>query len=180
MRTIKGRYINAAANSGALLGSANLLLKSQAFDNAAWTKSGQVAAAPTVTADAAVAPDGTTTADKLDFPAVTSSQYSEAYQSITTVNATYTVSIYIMGVSSSGVIYLGLQSGVSGYTACNFVSGQWTRFSFSLTATAGTSYLVFGVNTVAPLGTPTSSALSVYAWGAQFQAGGLGPYRPAL
>lgn len=66
----------------------NLLTYSEQFDNAAWTKTNA-----TVTANAAVAPDGTTTADKLIVN--NGATNGRPQQAVTTANATvYTVSCY--------------------------------------------------------------------------------------
>ena len=48
----------------------NLLLQSESFDNSYWAK-----LASTITANSAVAPDGTTSADKLAEDATTASHY---------------------------------------------------------------------------------------------------------
>src|SRR4029077_1644502 len=47
----------------------NSALRSQQIENAAWTAANAVVAAPTITANAAVAPDGTTTAERVQIPA---------------------------------------------------------------------------------------------------------------
>ena len=48
----------------------NLVIQSQTFDNAAWTKAaGGTGSVPVVTANDALAPDGTLTADKVVFNA---------------------------------------------------------------------------------------------------------------
>jgi len=66
----------------------NLLTYSEQFDNSAWTKQDS-----TITANATVSPDGTTTADKLAETAVTGSNY--AYQTMSfTAGVTYTLSVY--------------------------------------------------------------------------------------
>jgi hypothetical protein len=67
----------------------NVLLRSEQFDNASWTK-GNI----TVTADAVVAPDGQTTADKLaESDTVNHAHY--AYQDVTGSNGLYSaMSVY--------------------------------------------------------------------------------------
>src|SRR5688500_13085954 len=52
----------------------NLMVRSQEFDNAVWTKNATGAGvAPVVTANYAVAPDGTTSAERVQFSATPSS-----------------------------------------------------------------------------------------------------------
>ena len=75
----------------------NLLTYSQEFDNAAWTKS-----RATVTANAAVAPDGTTTADKL-IPTAVSNTHRMYQGSITHgVLRTYTYTCYLKAAEYTG------------------------------------------------------------------------------
>ena len=63
---------------------ANQLTRSQDLSHADWVKGSFTVAAPTITANACLAPDGTMTADLLHFPAVAApaggSQYSFIYQ----------------------------------------------------------------------------------------------------
>lgn len=79
----------------------NLLLQSQTFGNASWTKTGA-----TVTADAAVAPDGTTTADRLISSVSTGSNTAFAGQQVTVTTATdYIFSVYLKpGTSPTTVV----------------------------------------------------------------------------
>lgn len=65
----------------------NLLVKSQAFDDAAWSK-----VAVTVTADAAAAPGGSVSADKI-IPS-TGDTLHYFHQAVTTASAIYTYSHY--------------------------------------------------------------------------------------
>ena len=82
-RTDKGVLIEGART--------NLCLQSQTFDNASWTKS-----RATVTADAAVAPDGTTTADKLveDSSATTTHRTQQGVTKAASA-IQYTASVYV-------------------------------------------------------------------------------------
>src|SRR4029078_473552 len=50
--------------------STNVMLNSGDAGNASWVKSNNVAVAPVVTSNQAIAPDGTTTAARVVFPAV--------------------------------------------------------------------------------------------------------------
>ena len=69
----------------------NRLTYTQEFDNAAWSK---VGTAPTITANDAVAPDSTTTADKIQFNAASIS--NRLAQTMSTSGTTpITLSIYL-------------------------------------------------------------------------------------
>src|SRR5262249_23333839 len=82
----------------------NRLLWSQGIDNAAWGKLGSGGpTAPTVTADAIVAPDGTMTAEAVAFPAIGSGgQYSEINQVVSGIGGpgtSFTFSIWLKAAS---------------------------------------------------------------------------------
>ena len=76
---------------GALIEGAgtNLCLQSQTFDNASWSKSNV-----TVTADQAAAPDGTTTADKVEGAAGAAGG-AQIYQTWAATATAFTYSVYI-------------------------------------------------------------------------------------
>jgi hypothetical protein len=97
--TDQGLLIEAAAT--------NRLLRSQEFDNASWAKTNA-----TVTANAAVAPDGTTTADKLvaDVAGGASVQHRVDQTPVTTAGA-QTISVY---ASPAGYDYITLRIGTAG------------------------------------------------------------------
>lgn len=81
----------------------NLILHSEAFDNAIWVKSGV-----TVTADAAVAPDGTMTADKLVES--TGSGFHAVYQVITSDAPAAVFAVY---AKPAGRDWIGVQIGAA-------------------------------------------------------------------
>jgi hypothetical protein len=157
----------------------NTFLRSQEFDNAAWTKWGVGVAAPVVTADQAVAPDGTTTADKVDLTATSAAQRSSLYQ-IPGITTDVSMSVYVKGVSTSGTIDLcTANGGGASCTSCAFVSTSWTRcFRENVSVTAGANSPTIGNNTADNGGTarPTQS---VYLWQADHQetlyGSGIGP-----
>lgn len=81
----------AGANRGILIeeSRANLVFPSEALDNASWLKSGC-----TITANAAVAPDGTTTADKIVGDAGASNRYCGS-NAVTGTNTRYAGSVFL-------------------------------------------------------------------------------------
>ena len=85
------------------VGSENLLLRSEEMDNASWVKSGL-----TVTANAAIAPDGTLTADLLSNVSAES-----IYQQTTLPAASgtvYTYSLYVKSASSDWIRFIVFES----------------------------------------------------------------------
>jgi Phage T7 tail fibre protein len=165
----------------------NLFTYSQAFDNAAWPKSGN---SVTVTADATTAPDGTSTADKMVEAAITAGHRLEC-SAFTAVNgAAYTISVYAKA-SERGFLYIrtnlvttdtvgawfNLSTGAVGTTSAGFtaaitsVGNGWYRCSVVCTANTTTSrYVAFGLSTAdneySYLGDGTSG---IFLWGAQME-----------
>ncbi len=120
----------------------NWALWSQAFDTAlTWVPTSAVVAAPTVTANAAVAPDGTTTAERVQFPAVGALGNSLLVQT-TAKTGVISTGVYVKGVYDGGLPDGGPDDGGttvgSIYTyvsttaavvcqACPYTSGAWNR-----------------------------------------------------
>ena len=165
----------------------NLLTYSEQFDNAAWVKT---TAGDTITANAVVAPDGTTTADKLT-PDTTSTGGHRIYQSVST-SSTSTLSFYAKAagyshafVTASGVnwVYFDLSAGTvesslgTGWTAATITDAGngWYRCT-ATTSTANTAYYIGVYNAAATNGNsaPTfagNGTSGIYVWGAQLEAG---------
>ena len=152
----------------------NLLLQSEDFTNASWTKSGfGTGVAPTVTANQGVAPDGTLTADRVDFNCVGAtspdrSVVSQTYASAT-VGAPYTSSLYIKAFDATSVgktiRFTNESSSVNQVLIT--LTDQWQRVPNTFAA-GSTSYAVV----IETRGTVTSSATaSVLLWGAQLNTG---------
>ena len=160
----------------------NLLLQSQTFDNASW-----LTASLSVTANAASAPDGTVTADKLIAAASTDFHY--IYQSVTTPTGC-TVSVYMKsGEYTSGSIFLS-QGGNNG-AIFNLTTGVVTSVSgagntASITSVGNGWYRCSVTNSGDPSDliriAPQNGALDsftgdgtsgIYIWGAQLA---VGPY----
>jgi hypothetical protein len=144
----------------------NDALRSEEFDNAAWVKVASGVAAPTVTADAATAPDNTTTADRIQIPATTAGQYSVVDQSAGTYR--YSGSLFIKGNSQSGTLDLDCHNGSDHCSTCAYVADSWTRCSCD-SVTSGASLFIFG-NYGAGCGS-ARDAQDFFAWGAQVESG---------
>lgn len=90
-RTPRGIEITAITSFAGGGTWSNLLLQSQTIDTASWTKTDA-----TVTANAATAPDGTTTADRLASSVSSGSNTAFAEQQVTVATATdYVFSVYL-------------------------------------------------------------------------------------
>jgi hypothetical protein len=157
-------------NGGLLVESSrtNAVIKSQQFDDIAWTND------VTPTADFAIAPDGTTTADRYQFIATGAGARSVAFQSSGCPNGASTVqaqTLYVKGTSTSGTIDLCSGNLAAGSCApCSFTNTSWTRCVGQPTSTGAPGYFLFGNATVYNGGT-TRVANDVLVWGAQCEAG---------
>jgi hypothetical protein len=135
-------------------GPHNLLTYSEQFDNAAWTK-----ADATVTANAAVAPDGTTTADQITY---TTAPDSRVIESINVSAGEYTFGIWIKGTAGE-TITLELEPAVNQVT----LSADWVLYTLTQTLAAGSTI----IRLIRRAG---DTALTVYAWGAHVYRSDLG------
>ncbi len=165
----------------------NLLLRSQEFDNASWVKT-----RATVTANAATAPDGAITADKLveDSTAAASHYISQLVASHTS-GATYTVSAYakagersqirVNGDATIGLIspaIFDLSSGTvtssGGFTTTSMIAlgNGWYRCIATGTATAtAVGVWVLGLAVAGSTSYTGDGTSGIYLWGAQLEAG---------
>lgn len=184
-RTDKGVLIEGART--------NLCLQSQTFDNASWTKS-----RTSISANAAIAPDGTTTAGKL-IETVDSGTH-RAYQTFTKAASavTYTLSVYLKAAErtfahiriaetgegnpatvglnlSTGELGTPYGSGITGVSAAVVaVANGWYRLSITGTTTTDTNLAVY-VMTATGLTSGDTSYVGditkgVYIWGTQLEA----------
>lgn len=151
----------------------NSLLRSEALDNAAWTWENSGAAATTRTADYAVAPDGATTAERLEIPATSGAQYSDTYQTFTVAAASgITCSVFVRGTSASGTTDLcGYDGAAWSCSDCAFASDSWARCSKSWASGTGTSRFCKLGNNSNQNGGAARTAVDVLAWGFQGEAG---------
>jgi len=157
----------------------NLALYSEQFDNSYWGKLNI-----TLTPNQITAPDGTNTADKLTDNAVSGSHYiSSAVISI--INSTsYTLTTYLKANTLywvrlelfSGGCFFNLSNGTlgtsSGVTANILdVGNGWYRCSISATSSSTSAYPAIRITTGDGVFGYIGSGSSLYAWGAQLEAG---------
>lgn len=172
-------------------GSQNLLLRSEEFDNASWSKTDT-----TVTANAIASPDGLTTADLLTegsagtattdttFTACasgvahTSSVYMKAGTSTgwvrlsvyETANATNIVNLWVnMATGALGSTSVG-GTGVSGGGTTTTLLNGWYRISLSFTI-AATALTMMTRSAASDSSTTRVSGADRYQWGAQVNQG---------
>jgi hypothetical protein len=162
---------------------ANLLLYSEQFDDAYWTKT-----RTTITSNTNIAPSGALTADA--FYDVTGSGGQSAIQrAVTTTAASHTFSVYAKYLNkqwirlttslfSFGTTYFDLQNGVIGTVNANHtaaissVGNGWYRISITFTATAAVN--TFYIEGAAGNGVPTYTPVDgqgYFIWGAQLEVG---------
>jgi hypothetical protein len=144
----------------------NLVKYSQEFDNAAWT-----ASATTVSANAATAPDGTSTADRVTF----TTQFAALYQAgLSGVNGhAYTFSMYLKNVSGNANVHIMLTSdGAYLQQEQITLTSEWQRFDITISSWAGapTYAMTVGIQDRNAAG---HGAIDV--WGAQLEIDVLTP-----
>lgn len=158
------------------LASTNLLLRSQEFDNASWTKN-----KTSIVANAAVAPDGTATADEIIEDGTAGGHYVS--QVVTTSSgAVHTFSVFIKdktrryGDISSGTaeirfdLSLGtitLQTNATG-TITPYRDGWW-RITATFTTSTTTPTIFVEMRTASSNSYTGDAVSSFYMWGAQFE-----------
>ena len=125
-------------------GRVNLLTFSEQFDNAAWTKTNG-----TITANAAVAPDGTTTADA--FIENTANGTHAVVQNITNLNSTTAAYKQEFVVKANGRTRVAIQfaSAASGFPA---IEGRWDLTTGTLTSSGATGTAVLQGTEINALG----------------------------
>ena len=130
----------------------NVVTWSEAFNNSAWVKSNI-----SVTANAAISPDGTQNADLLNI--TSASNYIDQNGTIVSGN-TYTVSCYVksaVGSNQSFRIYGNSNKASSVFTATQ----EWQRFTHTFTADS----------TSMSTGLVSPAIVQLYAYGFQLEAG---------
>jgi hypothetical protein len=144
---------------------ANLLLRSEEFENASWQKLVLgTGVAPVVTSNSATAPDGTDTADTVVFntgAGTSGSDISFLNQDITSFVGNGIASIWLKTTDGTTKT-LALRCGAPAPVAIT-VTGSWQRFSVLSTATT--------INRLQLLnyGNYGNATVSVYVWGAQLE-----------
>jgi hypothetical protein len=145
----------------------NSVFQSQALGTSPWAGTSGVVAAPTVTNNFAVAPDGTTTATRLQIPATDASgiQYSAVFQPVTIGAGNSLASMFVKGNGSSGVIDLCWNTLVKQCVICSFTATAWAR-CVSGVGTNGNQVFI-GNMSLTGYATGPRAASDVLVWGVQ-------------
>lgn len=164
-------------------GRRNLLTYTEDFTNSAWTKD-----RVSVSANATIAPDGTTTADKVIDTLGGANTY-RTYNSLTLSAIGYTQTFYAKAaeyswcyvrIGTASRAWFNISDGTvgtvdAGLTASiTSVGGGWYRISCTIsTATAGAGFGLIGLANAngAEVYTPTTGGMGIYVWGAQLEVG---------
>jgi len=161
-------------------GRRNLLSSTDTFSTGWATFSSGTASDPVVTPNAAVAPDGSTTADKADIFAGSSGR-SEFRQDITSEfdgTSTYTHGLWLKAATPEDVgrfVLLRTGSNTGGFVAIE-LTADWVRHTVSGVPAVGDTYVGLHIRTDAALG--SSQSVSVLTWGPQLeQAATATPYQ---
>lgn len=139
--------------------SSNLLTYSQAFDNAAWPKIAMGGGSlPVVTADFGEAPDGTMTADRIQFARTTTGATDYSLISRSIASLTGTKSIYLKS-NTGAVQYIAMY--LQGTYQELTVTTDWQRFDVPASASLWFEFGIFETTAQQPL------SADVLVWGAQ-------------
>jgi hypothetical protein len=160
--------------------STNLALQSENLANAVWILAAGVVVAPTPTANQIASPNGTVTATRIVYPAVTGAgAYSFICQGITATAASYAFSVWLKGNAGGEQIYLGATNNVTWYSAPRItLTTQWQRFVFATPVlTAATWYPLIGTDLRDATQTSTP-AQTIFAWGGQVELNFASSYIP--
>jgi hypothetical protein len=188
-RTTSGTFVGSNGLIQTTPASVNLLLQTQAFDSAGWTKFNS-----TINANVTSAPDGTSTADALVENTTSGNHIVQQFVSYTS-GASYTFSFYVKAgtrawtritmpsaafgteVSSfynlSGAGSLGTASGPVTARTITAVGNGWYRITLTgvATATAGGNTIVFSASADnTSFYTGVTGAEAIFIWGAQVEA----------
>jgi hypothetical protein len=189
--TIPGNHAtqSTSASRPVLSARVNLLTKTEQFNDAAWVKS-----AVSVVGNAALAPDGTSTAD-LVYPS-SSGTGRVIYQTFALTAGSYKTSFALKaagkqwaaidGTNTTAAAYFDLQNGLVGTVAAGHTAsilplgGGWYRCTVENTAAGGAAF--FAVRTVDANGSAsvtTNGTDGIYIWGADLRVANDGVGLPA-
>lgn len=150
----------------------NEIPDSQALNAASWLELKNTGTV-TVTANAAVAPDGTTTADRLEITATTGAQYAGRYYSAF-VSGDASASVYLKGNGTSGTLHLGVYDKLAAAyvcATCTYVAGSWTRCMNENVPDGQNDGTVILGNMGSFCGGVAAGAQDVFVWQVDWQVG---------
>jgi hypothetical protein len=152
----------------------NLAPNSGDASNASWTKTGITVAAPTVTGNQTVAPDGTTTAARVVMPAVPAAGNASYVNPVIMILTTqpYSLSVWLKGNVGGEQLYLSATPDGSTYFRLPVtLTTSWQRFTLTTANLTGVSwYLIVGTDR-RDAGQSATLAQTFFIWGAQLEQG---------
>lgn len=154
----------------------NVLQFIKDFNNAAWNLAFSGVAAPIVTANQAIAPNGQMEAERVQIPATTVSggQYSFVYQSTSTVNPGSGF-FYLRGNGTAATQDVALFGNGGWHAAsCSYVSTGWTPCTNENVGVVGAGVSAIGVGNfsgIAISGGADRTAQDFFVWGGQLEQG---------
>jgi hypothetical protein len=161
--------------------STNLAQQSANLANAAaWGPSGgNGVVAPTATGNQVIAPDGTTTAARIVFPAVSGAgAWSTLTQNITTTVNPSVFSMWLRGNVGGELVYLqATPDAVTYYRSAATLTTAWQRFSVTITGAGQGYFCQIGIDRRDAAQTSTS-AQTIFAWGAQCESNYMSSHIP--
>lgn len=161
----------------------NGILFPKNLSNAVWVKNGGDFT-PTVTANFAIAPDGTSTATRVQLAATTSAQSAYVYQASACAVSMDSMSCFVKGNSGSGTIDLGVNDSSNGHivAACPFNNTTWSRcLAENVNVLNGGAFTLFEIGNLGFVSGQSRSANDVLIWGCQCEAGNrASPYIDSL
>lgn len=150
----------------------NMAQRSQELDLAPWANTGT---APVIRVDHGVAPDGTTTADAIQFMAVGGGGESSRFQSGLGTLSPGACSMYLKaappadgGVAVAGSIDLAAGSAANPCVTCSYTTDSWTR---CVLTGATSTYVFLGNESAGACAAGARTEQNVYVWGVQCEAG---------
>lgn len=143
----------------------NLLLWSEEFQQAAWTKTGV-----TVTADQVNDPNGELTADLVDANDILAARIDQAAPGAPVAGLTYTLSVYFKAgpdsLGGAGTLALVDDAGGSNVAAIeSSLATEWLRVAVSIEAQPGATALTCRIRP------DEDDGKSLYVWGAKLEEG---------
>jgi hypothetical protein len=142
----------------------NILQRSEALNISPWSGDNSGGTNPIVTANQAIAPDGTLTADRVQLNRGTGT-FSRLQQIIVAASAVYTFSVYLKLHSGATPANVGIRVDTTGVNCV--VTNAWQRFS--VTTSSATITPVPQILLFSTLGSDATA--DIVAWGAQTEAG---------
>jgi hypothetical protein len=161
---------NAIGTNGAK--RVNLLTRTEEFNDAAWSKVQIGSTVPVVTSNQGIAPDGTTTADKVDFGEIDNAgDVSALALNFVFASQTYKNSIYVKAWGAGDIgkklwFYL-FDGAVKGLVSVTLTSDWQLITNLTLTAVGSGSFSISTIGST--FGGENQTAVSALVWGADLR-----------